>query len=54
MLQQLLHDIGQIPGVSAQAMTIHHEGERVAAVVLVGCIWDDAGCLQLNAGNDQG
>lgn len=51
MLQAALNNVEEIAGVKVAAMTIFHEGQRVAAIAIPGCIWDDAGNLVLNAGN---
>lgn len=48
MVQAALNNIEEIAGVKVAAMTVFHEGQQVAAVIIEGCIWD-AGNLVLAA-----
>lgn len=51
MLQACLNKVDAMRGVSVQRTTIHSDGKQTAAIVVIGCMWDDAGNLVFNAGN---
>lgn len=47
MLQATLNQVDELPGVTVGVTTIYIDGQKVAAIVIEGCDWDEEGNLIL-------
>lgn len=50
----MLNNVEEIEGVRVRSTTIYYAGNQTAAIVLEGCLWDDAGNLVLNTSGNAG